>query len=75
MHMHLNLNMNMNGNTTVYMVRRLAFPAHPPQLYGLVGVGGVLACAESGLASWVVSCCGRPGVTERAGILLTQAYV
>ena len=30
------------------MVRRLAFPAPPPQWYGLVGVGGGggLACAE-----------------------------
>ena len=46
------------------MVRHLRFPAPPPhppppQKDGLVGLGdGGLGC-----------CCGRPGVTERAGIL------
>ena len=49
-----------------YIVRRLALPGPPPQWYNLVGVAGV----ESGLAGWVGCCCGRPGVTERAGILL-----
>ena len=67
-----NLSSSLYERVCRYLVRHLAFPA-PPQWYGLVGVGGEggggLACAKSGLASWVGCCCARPGVTERAEIL------
>ena len=56
------------------MVWRSPPPPPPAQMVwsgrgGGGGGGGWLACAESGLAGWVGCCCGRPWVTERAGIL------
>ena len=63
----------------LYMVSRPAFPAPPPPMVwsgrgeGWGGKGGV-ACAERGRGGWVGCCWGRPGVTERAGILHKPTY-
>ena len=46
-------------------------PPRPFQLYGMVcyGWGGGLTRAERGRGGLVGCCWGRPGVTDRAGIL------
>ena len=65
MHTHIHIQVR----TYTYMVRRLAFPASPPQWYGLVGVG--VGAWRVRRVVWSVGwgCFGRPGVTERAGFL------